>query len=328
MISLMIVLVACSEEKIVEQNNDLIPITNTKAIQDMKERIEKNPYNPDLYFQRANIYLQQQETHLALQDLNQAILIDSTNFNFLKLRAKIHFDQQNLNLAIKDLSICHQQQPEDSSVNLNLAKIKMYVGQYEEAFQHLNTILKSNVHHSESYFLKAYCYKELKDTTRAISNFQNAIEQNPDYYQAYMQLALLAGQIGDPNTVDYYNNALRLNPQSKEALYGLGVYHQLKSEYKTALETYRKIILLDNQYENAFYNIGYIYMELDSVEKAKRHFNMVIQVSPYNANAYYNRGVCSEKLGNFAEAEKDFKQAINFDEEHTLALEAIKRYKK
>lgn len=328
---LLLVSLGCNEtkpENKEDEGDEEQTVNQNAEIKALEESIISNPYNPELYYNRAIKYFQKQENHLALEDLNKAISIDSSNFQFLKLRSKIHFKQQNFPLAIIDLNKCYHQQPEDTSINIHLAKLQMYVGEYEQAFKHLNSIIKVNVHHAESYFLKAYCYKELKDTTKAISNFQTATEQDPDYYQAYLQLALLTSKQEKAIAIDYFKNALRIFPESKEALYGLGVHHQQQSNFQKAIKTYRKIALIDNQYEDAFYNIGYIYLQLDSIEKAKRYFNMAIQVSPYYSNAYYNRGVCSEKLGNFAAAKTDFEQALTFDENHILAKEALKRNNK
>lgn len=317
--------VACTENNNTEESSS--PNINAE-LSELKDQIISNPYNPELYMNRAQYYLRQNETHIALKDINKAIELDSTNYNYRRLRAKVHFGHENFHLAIKDLEFCHNVAPEDSSINLHLAKLNMYVGKYEEAFKHINGILKVNVHHAEAYFLKGYAYKELKDTNRAMSAFQTAVEQNPDYYEVYMQMGLLSTQRYSEFGEDYFNNALRIHPESKEALYGLGVFQQRTGQAQKAIKTYRKIILLDNQYENAFYNIGYIYIQLDSIEKAKRFFNMCIEVAPYNANAFYNRGICNEKLGNFDAAKKDFNQAIQFNNDHELANEAAKRFNK
>ena len=44
---------------------------------------------------------------------------------------------------------------------------------------------------AKGYFLKGMCYKESGDTTRAISSFQTACEQDNQYYDAYVETGRL-----------------------------------------------------------------------------------------------------------------------------------------
>lgn len=58
--------------------------------------------------------------------------------------------------------------------------------------------------------------------------------------------------------MQYYNNALRLQPNSTEALYNRGLLFQNMGELDKALEDYNSILKIDNRYADAHYNMGYI----------------------------------------------------------------------
>ena len=55
-------------------------------------------------------------------------------------------------------------------------------------------------------------YKDLGDTAKAISSMQTAVEQDQQYYNAYMQLGILCAAQRNKLAVDYYKNALKVIP--------------------------------------------------------------------------------------------------------------------
>ena len=74
--------------------------------------------------------------------------------------------------------------------------------------------------------MKGMNYKEIKDTAKAISSMQTAVEQDQTYYSAYIQLGILCAAQKNPLAVQYYKNAMRIQPNSTEAWYDLGKYYQ------------------------------------------------------------------------------------------------------
>ena len=170
-------------------------------------------------------------------------------------------------------------------------------------------------------------YKEIGDTAKAISSFQTAIEQEPDYYDAYMQVGLLMSFQKNDLALEYLNNALRLDSNSMEVFYAIAMHYQNKGEYQTAIQVYKDAINIDPQFEHAFHNIGYIYLDLDSIDKAFKFLNLAIQVSPSYALAYYHRGKCHEINGDYRDAMMDYQQALNFDPDLLMAREDLHKLK-
>ena len=52
-------------------------------------------------------------------------------------------------------------------------------------------------------------YKERGDTARAINSFQNAVDEDPYYIDAYRHLANLLDNMGSPLAVQYFDNVLQ-----------------------------------------------------------------------------------------------------------------------
>jgi tetratricopeptide (TPR) repeat protein len=141
-----------------------------------------------------------------------------------------------------------------------------------------------------------------------------------------MQLGVLFSAKKNKLAVQYYANALRLNPKSIEALYDRGMFYQENGEMNKAIEDYTSITQIDPNYKDAHYNLGYIHLVyLKVYDQAIKHFSDAIRCDPYFVQAYYNRGLCYENLGDVAAASKDFNKAISIMPTYKLAIDALKR---
>jgi tetratricopeptide (TPR) repeat protein len=209
---------------------------------------------------------------------------------------------------------------------MKLAELHFYVREYKQSVNYLDQVLMKDRHNSKAYFMKGMNFKEMGDTTKAISSFQTTIEQNPEYYAAYMQLGILYQVKNDPLAVQYYNSALNLNPRSTEAIYGRAMYHQENQEYNKAITDYTQILQLEPNNANAHFNLGYIHqVDLKIYDQAIKHYTDAIAADPQYAEAYYNRGLTYETLGNIAAAAADYKLAIQFRGEYPAAEAGLRR---
>jgi tetratricopeptide (TPR) repeat protein len=201
----------------------------------------------------------------------------------------------------------------------------VYLKEYEKAIIYADKVLKINSQYAEAYFLKGLIFKEIGNIDRAISSFQTAVEQNPELYEAYMQLGLLTESTNKKLAMEYYENALPVDTNSSEARYAKAMTLQTQSDLEKAKEEYREIIKRDPQYDEAIYNLGYIYFQQDSLDKAKRHFEMATKVNPTYADAYYMLGLCEETANNTKGARLYYNQVLGINASHELALKALKR---
>ena len=195
-------------------------------------------------------------------------------------------------------------------VLMKLAELYLYVEKHQESINYVNKVLQIDQYNSKAYFIKGMNYKEIGDTSKAISSMQTAVEQDPDYYAAYMQLGILNAAKKNPIALDYYNNALKINPASKEAYYAKGKFFQDMSQWKTAIETYQELLRLDPDFKNAYYNLGVIYfLHLKLFDKSISFFDEAIRTDPQYAEAFFARGTCYQAMGNMDRASEDLKMA-------------------
>ena len=301
------------------------PLFNRPPLKEVSAQIKEDPDRADLYFNRGRMLDRMDEDSLALIDYKKAGSLDSSRAEYFSAIGDVLFEHQDIKGSISWIERALKLDPKDPGAHLKMAKLFMYIQEYNSAFTEINTVLRQDVYNAEGYFLKGMIYKDMKDTVNARSSFQTAVQVDPDYRDAIVQLGLLYSAQKDPLALKYFDNAYRLDTTDLFPLYARGVYYQNRGEYQLAKDQYREVIVRDNQYTDAHYNTAYILMQQDSIEKARRQYDLLTRIDPADPEAYYNRGLCSELMGNKQEALADYRQAVVFDKNYAEALQGIKR---
>lgn len=319
-----LLLVSCRDNN--NNNDNQGPAAlHAPAVRSLTERIGKNPQNAKLYYERGRLLNRMAEDSLALEDFKKAARLDSSRAEYFSAIGDLMFEHKDITGSIKYIQKALSLNPDDPSAHLKMAKMFIYLKDYTKAFSEINVVLRQDVYNAEGYFLKGMIYKDMKDTTKALSSFLTATEVDPEYREAILQLALLHSYKNDPIAFQYYDKAFKLDTADVFPIYAKGVYYQDRKDYEKAKEFYRQAILRDQQYTDAYFNMGYVFMQQDSFEKARRQYNLLTKIEPDDFEAYYNRGLCSEMMGRKEEAIADYRQALVFNANYETAKEGLKR---
>jgi tetratricopeptide (TPR) repeat protein len=324
---LSLIIISCSEENKKEQLNKTQTSTTDADLDALTERIAASPHDHSLFFQRGQIFLKTGNMTMAIQDLEKAVTLDSTKGEYYLPLADAYFFSKSVGKSRQTLERGVINDPANNTeAIMKLAELHFYVQEYKKSIEYLDQVLMKDRHNPKAYFMKGMNFKEMGDTTRAISSFQTTVEQNPEYYAAYMQLGILFNIKNDPISVQYYNSALNLNPRSTEALYGRAMYFQENEEYNKAITDYTQILQLEPNNANAHFNLGYIHqVYLKIYDQAIKHYTDAIAADPLYAEAYYNRGLTYETIGNISAAAADYKLAMQFRPEYQAAEAGLRR---
>jgi tetratricopeptide (TPR) repeat protein len=179
---------------------------------------------------------------------------------------------------------------------------------------------------ASAYFTRAIGLLEQGDTNHAVTDLMQAVDKKQDYYEAYIQLGDLYSIKKDPMAEAYLKNALNIKPQSREALYMLGMYYQETSQYEKAIQVYLNLSKTDTAFREAPYNIGYIYLVyVKDFQKAIPFFTESIKKDPVFYQAYFNRGYAYELSGNYQKAIEDYQQSLKIHVNYEKAVEGLNR---
>jgi tetratricopeptide (TPR) repeat protein len=320
---LTLLLVSCKDNNTTDNQGPAA--LNSPAVRGLTERIAKNPENAKLYYERGRLLNRMAEDSLALEDFKKAVKLDSSKAEYFSAIGDLMFEHKDISGSIKYIQKALSLNPDDPAAHLKMAKMFIYLKDYPKAFSEINIVLRQDVYNAEGYFLKGMIYKDLKDTTKALSSFLTAEDADPEYREAILQLALLHGYKNDPVALQYYDRAFRLDTSDVFPIYAKGVYYQDRKNFEKAKEFYREAVLRDQQYTDAYFNMGYVLMQQDSFEKARRQYDLLTRIEPDDFEAYYNRGLCSEMMGRKEEAIADYRQALVFNPNYETAKQGLKR---
>lgn len=302
---------------------------NSPELKAVNAELLNDPDNAALYYKRAQLYMANKDLQAAEGDAKRAIKIDSLKAEYFILLCDAYFMGNQTRLAKETLEHCLKINPASTDANLKLAELFFYVKKYPEAILYANNALKVNENLAKGYYLKGMCYKENGDTNNAISSFQTTVEQDNKYFDAYVELGLLMAAKKNKIAIEYYNNALRLNPKSTDVYYNIGKFFQDIGDTKMAVETYKKLLTIDPKEKNAIYNLGAIEFERNKKPaEAIKYFSDAIVIDPAYAEAYFARGVCYEELKDKKNAIADYQMALQLKPDYTFAIENLNRLEK
>ena len=308
--------------------NDNPVFQKDSLLRDITMKIAGNPKDATLFYKRGSYLHKIQYDSLALKDFKMASSLDTNNASYYSAIGDLLFENHDLAGSVTWIQKAISKNPSDKKAHLKIAKLFLYIRDYAKAFAEINNnVLRVDVHNPEAYFLKGMIYKDLRDTDKAISSFQTAIQESADYRDAVVQLGLLYSAKKDPLTPDYLDKAYMMDSSDVMPIFAKGVYYQELKDTVRAKEEYKKCILKNHHYANAYFNMGYLLLQQDSVLKAWRQFDLVVKNDPRNPTGYYNRGVCSEIMDSVKSAISDYKIAASMDTAYKSPKNALKRLK-
>lgn len=317
---------AKKEKETAVVSDSIIAKYNSPELKRVNDLLKASPSNADLYIQRGKIYMQLKDFEAAIGDGMRAMKIDSLKDAPYLMLTDAYFYSNKTRQAKEILERCVKNIPTSTDGFLKLAELYFYVKKYQESINCINSALKLDETIAKGYFLKGMCYKESGDTSLAISSFQTACEQDNQYYDAYVETGRLLGAKKNLLAVEYFNNALKIDPKSTEVVYMIAKFYQDCGKTKEAVDAYNKLLAMDKENKNALYNLGAIeYARAKDPEKAKALFTEAINIDPQYAEAYFARGVCFEDLKSFDEAIADYKLAVQYKTNYEPAIKNLNR---
>ncbi len=300
--------------------------TSLSPLDSISELIKTNPEDSKLYNERAKLYLEKKEYKNAKTDAGKAISLDSSISSYFVTIADGYFFTSEPDKCEASLKKALSLDAKNKEALMKMSEFYMYLNRFEESITFANKILEIDPNFSKAFIIKGMCYKDAGDTSRAILNFREAIDKDPENYNACIMLAQLHFGLKDKLAITYYNNALNLKPKSLEAYYGLAMFYQETGELNRALETYSTILAIDPKYKNAHYNIGFIHFQyLKNYNQALKHFDDAVKCDASYYQAVYMRGLCYETLGDIQRAKGEYTRALQINPGYQMALDGINR---
>lgn len=287
--------------------------------------LEKDPDNTDLLNERAKVFLEVGQTNYGLADVGRALLLDSSKASYYLTISDAYFRLNKPKKSRNALLKAAELEPEFTEPLYRLAQFELYLGNHQKCIDYANDMLRIDARDDRPFMIKGLCFKDLGDTTKAIENYLEAVAENPDNYDAYVELGILHYGRKDPLAEGYLKSALDIR-EGIDALYALGLQYQESDKLNEAMETYTRILELDSLYSAAYFNMGYIqYQNLQLYNEALANFDKAVKVNPKYYQAVYMRGLCYEAKGDIARAKREYSYAIELNPSYKRAADGLER---
>lgn len=301
-------------------------------IDSLSQLIEQEP-SKALYMKRAEAYNKVGRFDKSIMDAKRVYDYSKEDFENMIFYADMLMDAliYNPNLIEQAKPIYEQaieMYPEKAAGYLGMGKVFTLVNNPDEAFKFINKALKMDEKLSEAYYLKGFLYQSQGKMKLAVSSYQTSVEQDPTFTEGYIVLGSIFSKYADKKSQDlaegYYRTALSIEPQNKDAFYGLGMLYQNQNRLDSAIAQYRTINSIDSTYAIAWYNQGWIYMNAsDEIDSAIYYFEKAVIADTLYADAYNNIGVCFEKKKDSRKAKEYYLKTLEVNPDHELAKENL-----
>ena len=153
---------------------------------------------------------------------------------------------------------------------------------------------------SEEYFQRGTHYTQIKEYSKAINDYTQAIKLDPKFVDAYLKRCEMRYKMGDNQGVlDDCYEVLTISPRVAKAHYYQGRARYSLGYAQPAIDSYSLAISQDGNYPQAFYYRGIVYKELKNIALAINDFNKAADLFRLQRNheAYRRTRKMAEELG-------------------------------
>ena len=255
-------------------------------------------------------------------------------------RGNRYLQQGDFKRAVSELEVAITGLDKDSHLWLNYGIALLLNKQYRDAIAALeNTLLviRDNENTSrnpieiadlkvQSHYNLGLAYYHGGQIGKAIAAYQNAIQLDPTFADAYGGLGVIYWRTGDLDAaIRYCQKAIKIAPENIEFHQNLTQIYWQKGLYDRAAIGYRIILELNPSDENALHHLGIILLSKQEYDAAVSCFQKVLEINPDNALTHGALGTAYYKLGEEGPAIHAFQEVLRLDPRNPDARKMLKR---
>lgn len=327
-LALLVSLSNCKSDSKDQQGDKKEILTGDTDLDFFTAKIQENGLDPELRYQRASVLYDRGKYSEAIEDLRVAITIDSLEPRYYHLLSDVFLDDNNSNKALQTLKVASQLFPERIPTLLKLSEMHYIIKQYQESMGVLNNIVRLDPRNAEAYFMLGLNFRSLGESMRAKNALQTATEFDAKLIDAWLVLAEMLVDEGNPKAEEYLKTALLIDPENINTLHSMAYFKQNHDQVDEALELYRKINEIDRNYADAYLNAGILRLERNELDLALEQFNILVGLEPTNPVAHYYKGYTHYLSGQTDIAKLSIQNAINLNSDYTKAKEFLEEIKR
>ena len=209
------------------------------AAAEFTEAIDKNPEYTDAYIERGKIYLLKKRYDKAKQDFEKALQLEPERKEIYKYLAEVYIAEGDKEKALEFMKKSGKE--ETTEYLLNLAKIFLNTGNYDEALSLVEKVEQKEGQNIDTIELKAKIFEGKKEYQKAVDYYKLAAELKPTQEEYFIKITNLYYQWAEEEYQkgDYVNSAIHI-------INGLEIHNEILPDFdyiqifKKAVEQFYK----------------------------------------------------------------------------------------
>ena len=299
-----------------------------EALKVYERLLEERPDSPMIHFNIGVLYAKANQWAEAIGHLRQAVELDPSSVEArLGLGVSLELSG-NLVEAKQQFLQALELEPANARLIHYLAQISYRMGALEEAAGWLSRYLSFKPRETDGYLELGNLRIEQGQWQEAVRLFKMALELQ-NYERPPTELWLALGQAyqagGDREEAEAaYQNALKINPDSPEALNGLGyLYAEWEVHLEEAVGLVRQALSQDPQNGAYLDSLGWVLFKLGRLQEALQFLKEASSRMP-DPEVFYHLGQVYSSLGDAKGAKAAWEQGLALEAKDPEVTQRLK----
>ena len=204
--------------------------------------------------------------------------------------------------------------PNNPEAWLNYGKTASNLGRYEDALVWYSKALSLRPDYAEAALNKGAALNELKRYEEAMTFTELGLAINPNLAEAWSNRGVSLKELKRyEEAIDCYDRALKLKPDYHEAWSNKGVTLHALKHFDEAIDCYDRALSLKPDYHEAWLNKGVTLNELKHFDGAIDCYDRVLSLKPDFIDALVNKGMALSRSNMPEEALDSYKRAMEIE---------------
>ncbi len=179
---------------------------------------------------------------------------------------------------------------------------------------------------AQSYYKRGKYYEKSGQYRKAVSDFQKAVQLNPQDSQVYNDLGwgyfILKKY---KQALSNLRRSIELTPGEAQAYNRLGLVYADRKDLTNAVGMFHKAIQANPRYASAYNNLAWTYYEKGKAQEGLPFVEKALELDGDNGVILDTRAHIYEAMGKYKEAHRDFQKALKYIPNSPITREGLKR---
>lgn len=229
-------------------------------------------------FKRALKAHQEGDLNAAMEYYQKFLKVAPREYNALQLLGGVYHAKGDNVTALKYLQASLNIKPEQPQVMLNAATCQRQLQDYPGALATLSKLIRRDSANFGAFKCRMFVLVEMGDYEKAYQELNTQIHKFPGHYELYNLLGAVASECEHyEKAIRAYQKALKIRPNSDVARHNLGLAYRKNGEPEKALKEYQIVLNSGKHSYQLMHNLGDTYFDLGHFEQAATYFRNALK---------------------------------------------------